>query len=134
MSRFRLVVAAGSLAAALSAGLLAGPATAAPPPAPVPGAQGIGDPLFPGLGNGGYDVTHYSIDMTYRAGDGTVDAAVVVRATTYQALSRFDLDFEGNTIRRVELDGAPVAYAREGSELVVTPRRPLRKGSGSRSG
>lgn len=54
MRRFRLVVAAaGPLAAALVLGI-APPAAAAPHrPAPVPGAPGIGDPLFPGLGNGG---------------------------------------------------------------------------------
>lgn len=127
MTRFRLAVAAASVAVALSAGVLTGPATAAPP-VPLPGAPGIGDPLYPTLGNGGYDVTHYSIDMDYRADTGTVDAAVVVRAITTQALTRFDLDFEGNAIRQVQLDGAPVAYVRQGAELIVRPHRPLRQG------
>ena len=30
-----------------------------------PGAPGIGDPYFPLDGNGGYDVRHYDLDLTY---------------------------------------------------------------------
>jgi aminopeptidase N len=129
MTRFRLA-AAGSLAAALTAGVVAGlaPPASAAPPRPVPGAPGIGDPLFPDLGNGGYDVTHYSIGMTYKAATRTVDATTTVRARADQALTRFDLDFDGNTIRSVRFDGAPVAYRRDGAELIIIPRRSLRAG------
>jgi aminopeptidase N len=130
MTRFRLAVATGSLATILTAGMVAGlaPTASAAPPRPVPGAPGIGDPLFPSLGNGGYDVTHYSIGMTYHADTRLVDAVTTVRARAFQALTRFDLDFDGNTIRSVRFDGKPVAYAREGAELIITPRKALRQG------
>ncbi len=107
MTRFRLAAAAGSLVAALTAGMVAGlaPAASAAPARPVPGAPGIGDPLFPGLGNGGYDVTHYSIGMTYHADTKMVDAVTTIQARADQALTRFDLDFDGNTIRSVRFDG-----------------------------
>src|SRR6185295_9310274 len=45
---------------------------------PHPGAPGIGDPLFPTLGNGGYEVVHYQLDLRYETAaptqpiDGTV--------------------------------------------------------------
>jgi len=128
MSRIRLTVAA--LIAALTAGVIAGlaPPASAAPPRPVPGAPGIGDPLFPGLGNGGYDVSHYSIAMTYDATTKLVAATTTVRARADQALTRFDLDFDGNTIRSVRFDGKPVSYRREGAELIVTPRHALRRG------
>ena len=29
------------------------------------GASGAGDPYFPYAGNGGYDVQHYNLDITY---------------------------------------------------------------------
>jgi aminopeptidase N len=130
MTRFRLAAAAGTLTAALTAGAIAGlaPPASAAPPRPVPGAPGIGDPLFPDLGNGGYDVTHYAIDMTYRADTKTVDALTTIQARADQALTRFDLDFDGNTIRSVRFGGAPVAFTREGAELIITPRRALRQG------
>jgi aminopeptidase N len=129
MSRFRLAVAAGSLAA-LTAGVLAGlaPPASAAPPRPVPGAPGIGDPLFPGLGNGGYDATHYGIDLTYHADTRLVDAVTTMQARADQALTRFDLDFDGNTVRSVRFDGQTVAFTREGSELIITPRHALRAG------
>ncbi|HEY6749682.1 MAG TPA: M1 family metallopeptidase [Mycobacteriales bacterium] len=128
MTRFRLTVAA--LAAALTAGTIAGlaPPASAAPPRPLPGAPGIGDPLFPGLGNGGYDATHYSIAMTYDPAVKRVAATTTVRARAYQPLTRFDLDFDGNTISSVRFDGRPVSYRREGAELIVTPRHPLRAG------
>ena len=50
----------------------------------------------------------------------TVDA----RAT--QALSRFDLDFSGDSVGSVRVDGVPAAFVRDGEELVITPVRPIR--------
>jgi len=38
-------------------------AAAHPDPA-TPGAPSVGDRLFPGLGNGGYDVEHYTLHFT----------------------------------------------------------------------
>ena len=31
----------------------------------VPGAPGLGDPFFPNAGNGGYDVSHYGLVLSY---------------------------------------------------------------------
>ena len=42
---------------------LGAPATA--PAAFTPGAQSLGDSLFPTIGNGGYDVRHYDLDLDY---------------------------------------------------------------------
>ena len=55
--------------------------------------------------------------------DGTV--TIVARAT--QSLSRFDLDFAGKSLGGVTVDGARAGWRRDGQELVITPRRPLRK-------
>ena len=33
---------------------------------PGPGAPGIGDDYFPLAGNGGYDVRHYNLHLSYR--------------------------------------------------------------------
>ena len=55
MRRTRHVVASGILLAIAAAALvLAGPAVAAYGP----GAKSLGDPIFPQIGNGGYDVGH----------------------------------------------------------------------------
>src|SRR5262245_40403779 len=67
---------------------------------PSPGAAGIGDPLFPTLGNGGYEVEHYNLRLRYATAnplqpiDGT--ALIIARAT--QALSRLNVDFGGDAV------------------------------------
>lgn len=107
--------------------LLAAFAPPAAATAASPGAAGLGDRLAPGLGNGGYDVLHYDLDLRYATGapaqpiDGTV--AILARAT--QSLSRFNLDFGGQSVGAVSVDGRAAAFRRDGEELVITPRRSL---------
>ncbi|MEU4153202.1 M1 family metallopeptidase [Streptomyces sp. NPDC026659] len=96
--------------------------------APAPGAPGIGDPLVPLDGNGGYTVDRYTLDFDWRAPRTPFPATATLAATATQALSRFDLDFAGNTLRSVTVDGAPARTERKGDELVVTPGRPLARG------
>ncbi|MER7934638.1 MULTISPECIES: M1 family metallopeptidase [unclassified Streptomyces] len=104
----------------------AGPSAAAPSgPAPSPGAPGIGDPLMPLDGNGGYTVRRYTLDFDWRAPRTPFEAGATISATATQALSRFDLDFAGNTLHRVTVDGTPATAVRDGDELVVTPARPI---------
>lgn len=118
------------LAIAVSVMALVGapaPAPATAQEAPSPGAADIGDPLFPGLGNGGYDVVHYTLDLRYAstAPVQTVPAVVTVQARSTQALSRFNLDFRGDAVDSVEVDGASATFSRDGEELVVTPAQPI---------
>lgn len=99
-----------------------------PKDVPSPGAPGIGDPLMPLDGNGGYTVRRYTLDFDWQAPRTPFAAATTISATATQSLSRFDLDFAGNTLRGVTVDGAPARTARQGDELVVTPAKPLARG------
>jgi aminopeptidase N len=96
---------------------------------PSPGDSEIGDVLFPGLGNGGYDAQHYVLDLTYptSAPTQTVNGKVTMLARATQALSSFNLDFAGGTVGAVSVNGAAASFTRSGEELVITPRRPLRE-------
>jgi len=93
-----------------------------------PGAPGAGDPYFPRAGNGGYDARHYDIRLRYEPRDRRIAATTRVTAVATQNLSRFDLDFVGNQVHEVTVDGTPAAYRRDGQELVVTPRSGIVKG------
>ncbi|MFF7194750.1 M1 family metallopeptidase [Streptomyces sp. NPDC008079] len=93
------------------------------------GAPGVGDRLFPRAGNGGYDVTHYGLDLAYDPGSGKLRGTAVVTATATQPLARFDLDLSGLTVTRVTVDGRSAAVDRADSELKVTPATPLRDGA-----
>ena len=91
----------------------------------LPGAEGVGDPYYPSLGNGGYDVEHYDLDLTWRADEGILDGVTTVTATATQDLSRFNLDLAGMDVRAVTVEGQAARVRRSERELVVTPARPL---------
>ncbi|MFJ8601980.1 M1 family metallopeptidase [Streptomyces shenzhenensis] len=110
------------LAAAVSACLLSASAPATP--------LGVGDRLFPYLGNPGYDVASYDLDLTYPgSNDKPLKAVTTINAWTTTALDRLNLDFAHGTVKSVEVDGRPAGFARAGDDLVITPDRPLPQGS-----
>jgi aminopeptidase N len=90
-----------------------------------PGAPGLGDRYYPELGNGGYDVSHYALGISWNEGSGAIDGVTTIDAQATQALSSFSLDLAGLEVRRVEVDNRVAATSRDGNELVITPDRPL---------
>lgn len=103
----------------------------APAPAtrPLAGAAGLDDPLYPTLGNGGYDVLHYDIDLKVDVDSNSLNGATTISARATQALSAFNLDFSGLTIGQVTVNGAPARYRRQASELTITPLQPVQADS-----
>ncbi|TQM61703.1 M1 family metallopeptidase [Humibacillus xanthopallidus] len=94
-----------------------------------PGSPGAGDPYFPNAGNGGYDVSHYSLTLGYEPTSRQLTGTAVISATATQDLSRFDLDLRGFTISALQVNGTPAAFERVGTEeLVITPSTGLRAG------
>ncbi|KPI01311.1 Peptidase M1 membrane alanine aminopeptidase [Actinobacteria bacterium OK074] len=96
--------------------------------APAPGADGIGDPYFPQLGNGGFDALHYDLSVAYDPDTDRLDGVTTLTARATQNLSAFDLDLQQLTVTKVEVGGRPAQFTRTGDELVVTPRTALPKG------
>ncbi len=92
------------------------------------GVPGVGDTLFPSLGNGGYDVAHYDLTLAYTPETNHLKGTAVITARATQDLTRFNLDFTGLKVRGTAVDGAAARFARKKDELTVTPVRPLRKG------
>ncbi|MFJ2025954.1 M1 family metallopeptidase [Streptomyces sp. NPDC087897] len=86
-----------------------------------PGATGLRDPYFPGLGNGGYDVTHYGLklDVDPVAGHLRGTATITARATRH--LSAFHLDLAGLHVESASVEGRPAAVNRAGKELTIRP-------------
>ncbi|MFJ2210666.1 M1 family metallopeptidase [Streptomyces sp. NPDC101062] len=111
-----------ALLAAASATLVA---ATLPPPEPL----GIGDPLFPYLGNPGYDVLTYDLAFTY-GGDNSkpLDAITKIDATATRRLDRINLDFTHGEVRSVEVDGAAAEFATAGEDLAITPTEEVDEG------
>ena len=95
-----------------------------------PGSPGLGDPFFPLAGNGGYDVAHYGLTLSYEPSSNQLTGTAVITATATQDLSRFDLDLRAFSISRLEVDGRAATFTRDGQELIVTPRTGIHSGSG----
>lgn len=94
-----------------------------------PGSEGIGDPYYPLMGNGGYDVQHYTIEMTVDVAQNRIDATTTIEVRATQALSAFDLDFTGPPVSRVTVDSAAAKHDRSDGELMVTPATPIASGT-----
>ncbi len=92
---------------------------------PTPGAPGVGDKVYPGLGNGGYDVAAYLVDLDYQEETALVEARVAITARASHALSQFNLDAVGLDIAQVKVNGTEATFAQQGEELVITPERPI---------
>jgi hypothetical protein len=120
------------VASAVAAGLaLASLTPIAAEAAPIAGAQTSGDSLFPNVGNGGYDVTHYDIDIDYDFPTKAIDAIATITATAEAELSSFSLDFEGLTVDGITVGGRPATFTRDIDaattkyKLIITPATPV---------
>jgi len=106
------------------------------------GALGIGDPYYPGIGNGGYDVEHYDLGLALELDPDRLQAEARLRATATQALTSFSLDLYGLEVGAVEVDGEVAAFERLSApgesgeersavptELRIRPARALEQGA-----
>jgi aminopeptidase N len=94
------------------------------------GAPGAGDPFFPFAGNGGLNVTDYSLKLAYDPAARRLEGTATLQITATQDLTRFDLDLRGFALGTVTVGGVPAAaVARDGQELVITPAQRIRSGT-----
>lgn len=96
--------------------------------APYAGAPGLGDTFYPLMGNGGYDVQHYLLDLDVDVPTNTITGTATILAETTHPLSSFNLDLAGLTIESIDVDGEDALFSRVESELMITPTRPLADG------
>ena len=78
----------------------------------LPGASGAGDAYFPFAGNGGYDVQHYDLDITYAppAPDpaplvGQLRGVATIDLVATQNLDRFNLDLRDMDVQAITVNG-----------------------------
>ena len=97
----------------------------APQPEPVEGSDGMGDPYYAQLGNGGYDVQNYSIILDVDPATNMVNGKTTIQARATQRLSAFNLDFQGLTVDSIKVNGSAAKFSQEESEMTITPVKPL---------
>ena len=94
------------------------------------GAAGLGDPYYPLYGNGGYDVGHYGLALTYQPSTDVLTGVATISAVATEDLYRFNLDLQGLTVRSVQVGGKRADWTRtDDHELVITPQKKLKEGA-----
>jgi aminopeptidase N len=93
-----------------------------------PEVLGLGDPYFPDLGNPGYDVEHYLVDLSVDPVANTLSGEVTITADATISLSAFDLDLVGLTVDSVAVDSIPATFRRHGAKLEIAPEAVLPSG------
>jgi aminopeptidase N len=86
-----------------------------------PGAPSLGDPLFPQIGNGGYDALHYAIDLDYDPATNSFakGTATTITALATQDLAELSFDFQDDlAVSAVTVDGAGAAF----EQVAAKPR------------
>lgn len=92
------------------------------------GSDGIGDPYYPTAGNGGYQVDHYDVNLTYDPASNALSATTTITGSVTSApgLSRFNLDLQPNlTVSAVSVNDAAATFDQQDAELVITPATAL---------
>lgn len=104
-------------------------ATPLPTSTPVSGEPSVGDVLIPELGNTGYDVLTYTLDLAIDPVAQTVDGSTTIAALgMLEDLGQISLDFVGFDIEAITVDGVPAAFTRQDKKLFVTLPEPLEEG------
>ena len=93
-----------------------------------PAAEGVGDSLYPLLGNAGYDVLHYDIELDVDPAANTLAALTTITALATEDMAAFNLDLAGLDVHDVTVDSVAAEFSRSGSELTVQPALALVQG------
>jgi aminopeptidase N len=99
--------------------------TLTPSPVPAQGPSGIGDSYYPNLGNGSYDVQHYTLTLDVDPAANVVTGSATITATSLEYLGSLNLDFHGLTVDSVTVNGAPAQFSRNEDELTIQPAQSL---------
>lgn len=90
------------------------------PTNPEPGATTAGDRLFPHLGNGGYDVQHYLLDLAWDDASDILSGRATLTIEATQDLSAFTLDLDGLHVESITVDGDDAVFEHSGRKLTIT--------------
>ncbi len=97
--------------------------------AQTPGLPTAGDLYYEDLGNTGYDVQHYTLDMNVSVELNRLDATAEIDAVTTQDLSAFSIDLIGLNIATLEIDGEAAEFSRAGRKIFIELPEPLDEGT-----
>ena len=96
----------------------------------VVGGETVGDPYFPGIGNTGYDVTHYDLNLEVdTAGADQLLGVATISFTATEDVDQISFDLRGLNVTEARLGDAIVSTEQAGDKLRVRFPETVRAGS-----
>ncbi|MBV9024832.1 MAG: M1 family metallopeptidase [Streptomycetaceae bacterium] len=93
---------------------------------------GLGDRLYPTLGNPGYRVAAYDISLDYHTNNRPLDAVTRIDGRATADLDSFGLDFSHGIVRSVEVNGQAARFGTRAEKLLISPAHRIARGSALR--
>lgn len=91
--------------------------------------RGVGGPLYAGLGNGGHEISHYTVELDDDVDSNRVSGHTRIEAVAIQDLLSFNLHLRALDVTEVSVQGRPAERVRDVFELTITPSTPIRAGT-----
>ncbi|KQP97497.1 MULTISPECIES: M1 family metallopeptidase [unclassified Rathayibacter] len=92
------------------------------------GLETAGDPYLTGIGNTGYRVESYDLDLDYRVATNRLSARAVLRIVALQPLRRFSLDLSRLRVTRARVAGRKARTEQTAHKLRIIPAEALTAG------
>ncbi|MEA3185170.1 MAG: hypothetical protein QOJ74_1647 [Ilumatobacteraceae bacterium] len=90
--------------------------------------NGVGDSLFPALGNPGIDVQNYTLLLDYDPQARKLSASDQIDLVMTEDRATFSLDSDGPVVSAVSVDGVAAKFVATKPELFITPATSLTSG------
>ena len=91
-------------------------------------ADGLGDPLYPDLGNAGYDVQHVDVAIRFDTSSGRLEGQSVMEILALEDLDSWSVDLDVLFPSAVLVDGEPAEWSHENGELRIDPAKVVAAG------
>jgi aminopeptidase N len=90
------------------------------------GGETIDDPYYPEVGNTGYDVVHYDLDLRLEIeGRDNLDGLASIEIITNAMLDQLSFDLVTLRVNNVSIDGLDVEHRQTDNKLRITPNSTL---------
>ena len=99
---------------------------------PATAGDGVGDSLFPALGNPGIDVVHYDVDLAFDPEEDLLTGTVGIDLLLTEDREALTLDATAPVVSAVAVNGVPAAFTADSPELRITLPGPGRAGDAVR--
>lgn len=86
------------------------------------------DDYVSGHGDTSYDVTHYTLDLTYSVHGNHLEGRATLKIRAVEEIDRIELDLHALNVRKVSVDGAAVKYSDRRNRLSVRLPKTIRAG------